>query len=468
MRHRSRLRQFPLSPFRPQPGPRQRQRPTAVALPTLTPTPILLGDYPLLSPADMRFDLDELFHRLETTHPNPYATRPKAEVDRERQRLSEALARPMTMLDFYKAVAPLVNSLGDRHTYIALSPETNRLIAENERFFPFQLQWEAGRAYVITNLSGNPDIPFGAELLAINGSPVTAVQEQTSGYAASERYLSLPEIWLLLGSVADYQLTLLLPGENTPVVVTAVGLTSAELVTQTADGPAPELVTYTTLPDEAIGVLTINGFQGLGPSLKSAFAQIQADGVTHLVLDLRANGGGLYEQVTSVLDYLLDEPFRWCSRQYVAPFGGYGSGSPRETDCEWLRPFDVAERYQGQLYVLIGPDTFSGAITLATALQDSGRAQLIGEETLDTASYCANVPTEMLPLPRTGLLYQSSQTCLVRPSGRLNDEGVMPDIIVPTTLADQVAGRDPVLAHTLDMIRRLTTITPTEMSGPQQ
>jgi hypothetical protein len=63
---------------------------------------------------------DELFHRLETTHPNPYATRPKAEVDRERQRLSEALARPLTMVDFYKAVAPLVNSLGDRHTYIAL------------------------------------------------------------------------------------------------------------------------------------------------------------------------------------------------------------------------------------------------------------------------------------------------------------------------------------------------------------
>jgi len=30
----------------------------------------------------------------------------------------------------------------------------------------------------------------------------------------------------------------------------------------------------------------------------------------------------------------------------------------------------------------------------------------------------------------------------------------MPDIIVPTTLADQIAGRDPVLAHTLDMIQR--------------
>ena len=150
----------------------------------------------------------------------------------------------------------------------------------------------------------------------------------------------------------------------------------------------------------------------------------------------------------------MDDPPQQPPRRYTAPFGGYGSGSPREAECEWLRPFAVAERYQGQLYVLIGPDTFSGAITLATVLQDTGRAQLIGETTLDSASYCADIASEMLPLPRTGLLYQPSRTCFVRPNGRLNDEGVVPDIVVPSTLADQVAGRDPVLAQTLDMIRR--------------
>ena len=74
----------------------------------------------------------------------------------------------------------------------------------------------------------------------------------------------------------------------------------------------------------------------------------------------------------------------------------------------------------------------------------------------------------MLSLPRTGMPYQSFRTYLVRPNGRLNDEGVMPDIIVPTTLADQIAGRDPALDDTLAMIRHLTIITPTEMSGPPQ
>ena len=59
--------------------------PTAAAAPTPTavvlPEPILLGDYPLLTPEEMRADLDELFHRLETAHPNSYAHRPKLGPD---------------------------------------------------------------------------------------------------------------------------------------------------------------------------------------------------------------------------------------------------------------------------------------------------------------------------------------------------------------------------------------------------
>lgn len=62
---------------------------TETAIPTVSPTltltssPTLLGEYEVLSSKNMRHDLDELFHRIETTHPNPYAKRSKAEVDLE-------------------------------------------------------------------------------------------------------------------------------------------------------------------------------------------------------------------------------------------------------------------------------------------------------------------------------------------------------------------------------------------------
>lgn len=114
------------------PSPTEISFATSTVTPTLPPkpvplslsTPILLGNYTLLSPDDMRFDLDELFHRLETTHPNLYAKRPKADVDLERQRIYDELDQPMTMVSFYKKVAPLINSLGDYHTAVFLPSDT--------------------------------------------------------------------------------------------------------------------------------------------------------------------------------------------------------------------------------------------------------------------------------------------------------------------------------------------------------
>ncbi len=435
----------------PETPPTPTPEPTAVPSPTLT----LLGDYPLLSPEDMRYDFDELFHRLETTHPNPYAKRPNAEVDLERARIYDELARPLTMIEFFKKVAPLVYSLGDLHTKVYLPSAIIDEIGKSERFFPFSAQIEGERAYITVNYSGNADITPGTELLAINDIPIITIWEEGREYFPAGNYLPPRQFLLLFGSLPEYQVTLLPPETNTPVMQIVPGMTVSEMKRQVATEYQPvERATYTTLPGEPIGVLTINTFyDGLGLALKSAFTQIQEDGVQDLILDIRVNEGGLYTQVQSVMDYLTNEPYKRCAQKTQAPFGGYGSGEPREMECEVFQSFAVAERYQGNIYLLIGPNTFSAAITLATILQDYNMGLLIGEETTDSASYCGETSIEMLPLPRTGLLYRSSQTCFVRPSGVLDDQPVVPDIIVKTTIADEIAGNDPVMDYTLEIIR---------------
>jgi hypothetical protein len=418
----------------------------------LPATPVLLGDYELLSPEDMRYDLGELFHRIESTHPDPYARRPKAEVDRERQRIADELGQPATMIDFFGKVEPLVASLGGYHTYVSLPDDTFGAIAVNELFFPFLLAFDGQRAIITADYSRDPDIAAGAELLAINGTPIASLQEQIAvrGLHLYPFWLSL---WFLYGSVPEYQLEVAFQARTSPTMFSVVGLTSQE-INQRVAVPAPlELVGYATLPGEQIGVLTINNLGGIGPLLKPAFAQMQQDGVQHLVVDIRANRGGFYDDIDRLMDYLTDQPYRICSRKYQAPFRGYGEGAPREMACDLNLPFNAAERYRGQLYLLIGPDTLSAAITLATVLQDYDLAILIGEETADSASYCADVPTELARLPRTGLRYMVPRTCFVRPNGLQDDQGVVPDLLVTSTVADRLAGNDPVLTATLDLIR---------------
>ncbi len=56
-------------------------------------------------------------------------------------------------------------------------------------------------------------------------------------------------------------------------------------------------------------------------------------------------------------------------------------------------------------------------------------------------------------LPRTKLVYEISTECFVRPNGVLDDHPLIPDVIVETTINDQITGKDPVLDYTLEMIR---------------
>jgi hypothetical protein len=46
-----------------------------------------------------------------------------------------------------------------------------------------------------------------------------------------------------------------------------------------------------------------------------------------------------------------------------------------------------------------------------------------------------------------------SSKCLIRPNGIVDGRGVIPDMIVKTTINDMIIGKDPVLDYTLKLIR---------------
>ena len=436
------------------PSPSETPLPTQTITQTPIPTPIRLGDYELLAPEDMRYDLDELFHRIETTHPNPYSKHTKAEVDLERQKIYDELDHPMTMFDYYYIVAPLVTSLGDFHTQVIIPYNIFGESPSNEKFIPLEVEFIGQQAFITINASGNPNIPVGSELLSINDETIASVQEELINHNLGFHYFPVG-LWVMNGSIPQYKLEIIHPNETHPVAVNIPALTTTTMKQNTSSIPPAnwEPVIYTKVPDEPIGILTLNTFEEIGPLLTPIFAQIQEDNISNFIIDIRLNGGGKYVIIDSLMDFLSDKPYRHCSKSYEAPFNGYGNGTPREVTCEVIQPFNAAQRFQGKLYLLIGPQTFSAAITFSTILQDYGLATLIGEETNDVASYCANITLGGTPLPRTGLFYTVSKTCFVRPSGVLDDNPVIPDIVVKTTIEDQIKGRDPVLEYTLNLIR---------------
>jgi hypothetical protein len=434
-------------------GPSQLLVPTKQAVPTISPTstmtptpvPLLLGKYELLSPDDMRHDLDEFFFQIEKVHPNPYTKRSKSDVDLERQRIYSELSEPMTMIDFYRKIDPFVSSLGDRHTYTILPREDIEIFEKNELLLPLDLGFDGQKARITASYSHIPELPTGAQVLSINGIPIDNIDALKTSFPGFS-------FWLDYGSFPEYQVEVLRDGETTPAMLNIPGMTWDQIKQKSTSPQLNEDVSYRKIPDEPVGVLTVRSFIGIGPLLKPAFTKIKEENVQHLIIDVRMNPGGSGPDISSLMDYLTDQPYRLCSRSYKAPFGGYGTGAPRESDyCKLIEPFDTEERFQGKTYLLIGPYSFSAAIIFGNILEDYGLATLIGEETRDTSSFCA-MPS-VSELPRTKLIYEISTECFVRPSGVLDDRPLIPDIFVETTVKDQIAGKNPVLDYTLQLIR---------------
>jgi C-terminal processing protease CtpA/Prc len=100
----------------------------------------------------------------------------------------------------------------------------------------------------------------------------------------------------------------------------------------------------------------------------------------------------------------------------------------------------------GPIYVLIGPRTFSSAVDNAMELRSSVRAKLAGEPTGGKPSSYGEM--KFVELPNSKLKVQFTSKFFG--SRKASEAGELaPDIVVRRTLAEALAGRDPVLEAVL-------------------
>jgi carboxyl-terminal processing protease len=151
---------------------------------------------------------------------------------------------------------------------------------------------------------------------------------------------------------------------GTRVTVTVVHRGAARDVTMDRVVMADDDVMTARLPD-GVTKITVSSFtRGVGKKVRAAVAQASGGGV---VLDLRGNPGGLLHEAVEVASAFLDG----------GPVVTYvpSNGAPQELDAVGTGNTAVP------LVVLVDGGTASAAEVVAAALQDRGRAAIIGSET---------------------------------------------------------------------------------------
>ena len=420
----------------------------------------------LFAPAGLAAELDVLADTIRAVHPRPDVI-PLVGSAGDRAALERSLVSPMRRLDFALRLAPLVNDSPDGHTFLPLPAEEFRRWDERgDRWFPWDLDFAGGRAFVAVSHAPGEGAAVGDEVLAVNGVPVPELVARllpcVNGETPIRRFLALRYAlcWLLKAAFGfDGPFTLTLGGGAG--TVQHAGVSDAELRAGRGwdqDGPPP--YEYRSYRDEGLGVVDFREFsdpERFAGFLDETFDAVRREGIRNLVVDLRGNDGGNSVLGDMLLGYVADRPLAQFARRevkvsrHVKELYRGPQAERKRYDPEYDRIVAAPEgslltlpglpaalqpperRFVGDLYVLIGPATYSSATMLASAVKDHRLGVLVGEETGGSATQYGDFCP--FTLPRTGLQALVSHKWFLRPSGVDDGRGVLPDVEVPAGAA---------------------------------
>jgi carboxyl-terminal processing protease len=189
---------------------------------------------------------------------------------------------------------------------------------------------------------------------------------------------------------------------------------------------------------QRIGIIDLPGFyagEGDGKNaptsatadVKKLITKLKAENVTGIILDLRRNGGGSLQESIDLTGLFI-------------PAGPVVQTRSLEGRVEVGKDRDGKVFYDGPLVVLISRFSASASEIVAGALQDYGRALVVG----DTATFGKGTVQTIVPLSRVmqseGIIPGSDPGALkvtiskfYRPSGKSTQlEGVKADIVIPS------------------------------------
>jgi carboxyl-terminal processing protease len=231
------------------------------------------------------------------------------------------------------------------------------------------------------------------------------------------------------------------------------GTTVVLTVRSGADGPERVLrivradvhiepVSWAMVPDTKTADVRLEQFStGAGDALIEALNAARAAGADRLVLDLRGNPGGYVGEAVKVASQFLASGIVYIERNAK----GEEKSSP-------VQPGGVATDLP--LVVLVDHGTASAAEIVAGALQDAGRAKVVGVTTFGTGTVLGEFPLSDGSALRIGTLEW------LTPKGRVIwHAGITPDVIVDR--ADTVT---PVLP---DSLRTMTPAQLAKLGDPQ-
>ena len=388
-------------------------------------------------------DLAFLARELPKRHANAFHFISHERFEAEVAQLNSKLDR-LNSDEIYVGMDRIVNLIGDGHTYI-------RVPSDNAKF-PIDLQ-RFGEEYRVTATTTPYERALGARLTKIQDTPVAGAREAILALTPSDEtqvlrdsrvtdFLTLGIVLHGMGIIADrnvarysfaeddgqefaINIDSVVPGESSKLSWVSVPK-EPPLFRQRPD----ENFWCTYLPDFHTVYCSFRGYKDLGKHSKVLFALIKQQQPDKVVIDMRLNGGGDYKVG---LKYL------------VHPLGKIP---------------DINRK--GHLFVLIGPNTFSAAMSNSAHFRYQTNAILVGQQIGEKPDSYQEAREMKLPNSHWTVRYSVKFYRFVATGENL----IRPDQEIIPSWEDYRSARDPVLQWVL--IYKAGSGTSRDMNAPHE
>ncbi len=298
----------------------------------------------------------------------------------------------------YGAISGMVDSLGDTGHSRFLTPEMlkqERNLTKGElEGIGAEVQMKNGQLVIVAPIDGSPaqraKLKSGDIIQKVDGKDVSGLPLDQA-------------VDLILGSAGSaVKLTILDPltrqTRNVTIIRARVTLHN---------------VTWNPLPGTTVAHLRIATFsKGVTKELREKLSEIQREKLIGLILDLRNNPGGLYDEAVST----------------ASQFIGSGNVLLEKNALDKIRPVPVQPGGVATTFpmvALINGGTSSGAEIVAGALQDAHRAKLVGEKTFGTGTVL-----QTFSLSDGSALMLAIEEWLTPDGHVIWHHGITPDVVV--------------------------------------
>jgi C-terminal processing protease CtpA/Prc len=455
---------------------------------------------PATFPADaVRAEFDTLYEELRASHYDLYARRPKADYDALHRTMRARFDRPLTRPEIAQRFQTFMAYGRVAHSRIDAGTEAYVAFREaGGKAFPLAVRVVNGAVRVKENPGNVPQVAVGDEIVSLDGRPMREWLERAGRHVSADTdYLLHAQLeslfpaglWMERGAAERFTLVLRkADGKQQTVQVPARSRDELKTAAASANSSSLELSWDTRearMTPGDVAYLRPGPFYNNAPDaadlwdatafvafIDQAFESFIAANAKSIVIDLRDNPGGDNSFSDPMIAWFATKPWRFCGDFRVKVSQGAidtnAKRVPQEKDPggpahryaeEYARrklgevfSFEMplanpreGRRFSGKVYLLINRHSNSNTANVAAIVQDYGFGKVLGEETADLATTYGAM--EQFDLPRTGITVGFPKALIVRPSGKRDARGVIPDVAIETPLPEPAD--DPVLKKAL-------------------